>query len=389
MDFESVIIYLSVFLTSLLCMWLGQNQINAVGTAVYNKRQKKFFGIFFFSVALLLPILLAGVRDTSVGNDINGYVLPNFEFAQNDSLNFSSFYRRMPVKTELLYAALLYIFGKMDNLFLFFTVIETLALVPIFIVLFQMRKQISISLGMAMYYFFFFNFGLSATRQIISMSLLFLAYFYLDKREYKKVIALSVIAFLFHSSVAIIIAIYFVVNWILKSRYKKIILSMVIIFMLLFFMNYEEWAEYLARLVRLVNPRYAYYIRHYLLLYTGFVQDNIPMTYALCQTVLVLIVAFFLFLTNKTEVRDRQLLFFVLLGEYFILFNGVFYESQRIAYYLNMFLLLYVPNIFKCFKNNFLNKFIVSICLLAVAMFYWFYDIMYIGSYATERFLFR
>ena len=146
----------------------------------------------------------------------------------------------MPVKTELLYAALLYIFGKMDNLFLFFTVIETLALVPIFIVLFQMRKQISISLGMAMYYFFFFNFGLSATRQIISMSLLFLAYFYLDKREYKKVIALSVIAFLFHSSVAIIIAIYFVVNWILKSRYKKIILSMVIIFMLLFFMNYEE-----------------------------------------------------------------------------------------------------------------------------------------------------
>ncbi len=96
MDFESVIIYLSVFLTSLLCMWLGQNQINAVGTAVYNKRQKKFFGIFFFSVALLLPILLAGVRDTSVGNDINGYVLPNFEFAQNDSLNFSSFYRRMP-----------------------------------------------------------------------------------------------------------------------------------------------------------------------------------------------------------------------------------------------------------------------------------------------------
>lgn len=389
MDFKSLLIYLSVFLLSLVSMWLGQNQMNTANNSVIGIRQKKFWSIFFFTVSLLFPVLLAGCRDISVGTDIKGYIIPNFEFAKDESLNFVSFYNSMPVKTEILYAVVLYIFGKLDNLFLLFTVIEILAIFPIFIVLIKMRRQISMPLGMAMYYFFFYNFGLSATRQIISMSFLLLAYYYLDQREYKRGIIISIIAFLFHSSVIIIAFLYISINLILKSRYKQYIITVIGIFMLFFFINYEELAENIADFIRYINPRYSYYIRHYLLLYNGFIGDNIPIAYAICQIVLVMIVAVLLFITKKTRIEDRQLLFLVLLGEYFVIFNGKFYESQRIAYYLNMFIMLYIPNVYKCFKNNFMNKLIITIIMISIAAAYWVFDIMYIGSYSTNVYSLR
>ena len=80
---------------------------------------------------------------------------------------------------------------------------------------------------------------------------------------------------------------------------------------------------------------------------------------------------------------DKLMMVFVLLGRYFVLFNGVFFESMRIAYYFDLFIVIYTPRSL-AFIKNWKNRLSYKFVYVGLAFLYWLYYIMYIGGYGTN-----
>ena len=142
----------------------------------------------------------------------------------------------------------------------------------------------------------------------------------------------------------------------------------------------------LVGIAGLVSGRYAYYLTEYI--GSGTV-ENVPLTDFLCKLVLLVLITLWLVKTKKFSKRYQHFFWFVLMGRIFVLFNSVFYEAMRIAFYFDLFLILYVASIFCCFKQNTSNRYIATALIMLPSFLYWIYFIMYIGAYQTNIYTFR
>lgn len=386
MDFDSVLIYLIVFIISLVATYIAEKLFA-------DKRRSEvsyLIGILFSVFAILLPCFLAQMRDVSVGTDIKGYVLPNYNIARNCK-SFTLFYSVEYSKVELLFSVLIYIGAKIGNIGVTFFLIEFLTIFPIYYVLYKRREKASMTMGMLLFYFLFYNFSFSGMRQSIAMSFMLLAFYMITNDRKLKSLIYAIIAALFHSSAILIIPIYILISYIYKSpekKRKKFYVIIIIVLYILFF-NYERIAWLLQRIVGFISGRYAFYIANYLNVYSGIVWGNIHATDLLCKLIIILFAMLVFKISNKNDAEAYYMIFMLLIGRYFVIFNAVFYESLRFAYYFDYFLIIFIPCIFKCVKKNYLNKIIVMVGIMIPSLLYWFYYIMFIGGYGTNQYIMR
>lgn len=388
MSVTSLLIYLTVFVLSFLFAELTQYTLRQSNSQEKNHGVYKSITFVFLILSLAIPCGLAALRDTSVGKDVLLYVIPNFNYAER-AADFFSFFNSMPMRTEVAFAMLIYFGGKLHNLsFLFFT-IEFLIMAPVYYVLYQRRNQYSFGLGVIVFCFLFYNLSFSCMRQSISMAFMLLTYHFLRETHYIKSIITLLVAFLFHISAIIIAAIYlflFVVNY---SKYQKQIYSVLILVMGILLFNLEEVIYVIIPFMRRISGRYAHYIAKYLGVGVAYNIDDVAVADFLCKLVLILLILGMLVLTHKLTRESVDLLIMVLIGRIFALFNGFFYESQRIAYYFDYFLILYSSNILLCVKKDKINRSLASVLVAIIVITYWLYDYMYLGVYGTSKYMFR
>lgn len=196
-------------------------------------KNNKFIHCTCVTIGLLLPCILAGLRDFTIGTDVQVYVKPIFECAKK-SESFSE-YLNMNVNTikivsdfEIGFSLFVYVITKLfANLQILFFFIELLIVIPIYLGLTKIEKseKSKIWLGMLVFYLMFFNMSLNIMRQYISISIFFWGICCVlsnEKNKNLKCILSIIIAFFFHSSALlglIIYLIYIVVN----HKYKKTI----------------------------------------------------------------------------------------------------------------------------------------------------------------------
>lgn len=372
----STLLYICVFFISTVLFWLSQ------------KLKSNLLAV----LGLLVPCLFAALRSPEVGIDVNLYVMPNFDESRGLIANgFLYFYKNMPFSTEIGFAFLLYIGNLFDSLPLSFFFIHALIVIPIYLALRLYKDRVSLPLGMIVFYLLLYNFSLSCMRGSIAMSLLLYAFVLFVHLKYFRACLVLLFASLFHNSTFLVAFIIFFVTCILKNRRREMLIVAFFLCAIFVFLFFSKIMNVVAQIVMIANPRYAYYLYTYV--GTGSFAD-VPITDFLCK--LLLIVFAFIFINNKKKIRFSYFnlygafFLFALVGRFFVLFNAVFYEAMRIAFYFDMFLILLVAFVPKCYKEDSdLARFCLSAICSLPAFFYWAYFIMWKGAYGTSVYSFN
>lgn len=235
-------IYLVVFFLScgflMISERLEKKELNFLGISLGKKRQSLFYYICIV-IGLLLPAILAGLRDSSIGTDVELY--GNYWFIYAGKYSFFP-YMKMAVEQSIgpVYALLNYLVSIVtDDVKVFYFVLSFTETVFVYSGIRGFKDKISVPFGMFCYYTIFYNNTLNLLRQMLAVSIVCFSYRFLVKNQYAVFFILSLLAILSHSSAVFVILLFF--GWIYLKKnqaksdvyFSNIILFVVIAFVML------------------------------------------------------------------------------------------------------------------------------------------------------------
>lgn len=191
----------------------------SIGLTVYgeylNKKEnrKGFYLCMIFAV--LLVVLLAGLRAVPVGTDGPVYERWVYNAAECTSFAEARFVGR---STELVYMLLVYLVAKSTgnvNVLFFITASLTYGMYMFGIV--KLGKNISISYAWAAYLFLCYGYSLNSLRQALAMTALVLAFVLLREKKYLFSGIVVIAAVLCHNSAGLIAAGMLVVYYLMQK----------------------------------------------------------------------------------------------------------------------------------------------------------------------------
>lgn len=212
---------------------------------LYLYEHNKVKGKFIIFLALLLPCVLAGMRNIAVGTDTDWYPKLLFDaarysksfFKYNDTIIYQNVGWGLLYKVssfEIGFSTLVYLVAKIFNNFhilLFF--IQIIIIFPIYYGL-KKNKYITenklIWLSMIVFYLFCYNWGLNAIRQSMATSIIFWgisSFINDDKGKWKKYLLSLIIAISFHTSA--IISIIILIIYLIARENNKLLNTNIII----------------------------------------------------------------------------------------------------------------------------------------------------------------
>ena len=184
-------------------------------------------------LCILVPSLLVGFRDESLGLDWRGYGIEIWKIANHIDrfADFLSVYTAIESGYKLINYAVAHISGNCHVFFFF----HQLILISIAVTIAYMYREHRNSEYILLFYFLYlFNPSINILRQSIAMMISFLAYVVWDKKYFKVSYTLSAVACLFHFSAIIAFCIYILSKQkYFFMKYKQPIL----LFLLFFFLS--------------------------------------------------------------------------------------------------------------------------------------------------------
>ena len=191
----------------------------SIGLTVYgeylNKKEKRKGFYLCMIFAVLLVVLLAGLRAVPVGTDGPAYERWVYNAAECTSFAEARFVGR---STELVYMLLVYLVAKSTgnvNVLFFITASLTYGMYMFGIV--KLGKNISISYAWAAYLFLCYGYSLNSLRQALAMTALVLAFVLLREKKYLFSGIVVIAAVLCHNSAGLIAAGMLVVYCLLQK----------------------------------------------------------------------------------------------------------------------------------------------------------------------------
>lgn len=183
-------------------------------------------------LALILPCVLAGFRELSVGTDTGKYVLNYYRVAPEfESFHdYKVFINDNFLSNDTLYMLLSYIFGKMGIPFsVLLFIFELLIIVPTYFSIKNFSKKDSnIMAGMMFFYLMMYNLSLNMVRQSIAIAFALLGFSILvrsgtnsSRKDLIKSIVLLFVAIGFHDSAIIMLPIYILYKFYSDKRINR------------------------------------------------------------------------------------------------------------------------------------------------------------------------
>lgn len=333
-------------------------------------------------MSILIPSILAGVRDVSIGTDVEYYLLPEF----NVALNVDDFktYIALIWEKELGYMLLVFViaklFGNIQCLLFFFQFITMLC---IYIGAWKFRKSTSLPFVLFLYFFVFYNSFYNLFRQSISMSIIFLALSWLFEKKYIKYFIAVLIATAFHTT-AVIAIIPFFITWFLygenfreNTRAKTLRGYILILVVIIGCIALPHLISFMVN-VGWLHSRYLLYF------------SNDSVSNNMFDTVIYLIGILLIFMFSKQlKETDEKFEFFKVNLFFAFITNqlaNVMYYGHRISLYFGIINILFVAKLPKVLKNT-NSKLILSIGLIVLYAFYWIYIYVINGHSETYPYL--
>ena len=173
----------------------------------YLLRKYKTIKIMFVLIGLLLPCVLAGARDNTIGTDVLVYGDAYLNYAQRYN-SLSSFMNFDYLGGEPLFKILSYVSAHYFGQFGYYFTLEFACVLPIYATFVRRGWERYSWLGMLIYYLCFYSFSLNLLRQSIAMSIIFWSYNYIVERKPVKFCISAAIAVGFHLTAAIMLLLY-------------------------------------------------------------------------------------------------------------------------------------------------------------------------------------
>lgn len=381
-------IYIMTFIISCLLL--------AFSTKIKNIIPKRIIEI----VGLLIPCIIAGLRVKTIGTDVEVYLEPLFNLAQNadsfsDFLNMRWWYiwhYKNVVDFEVLFTGLIFIVSRLSHSiqFLMF-VVQVLIVFPVY---FGLKKFKSYEqhawFGMLCFYLLFYNISLNLIRQFIGISIVFWGACCLinKKRSGKFFLLTIIIASLFHKSSLlglIIYGVYILLNNDFKHekilvlgsnriKAKKLILFIVIFMLILLVVN----SSVIGNLLTFLELDY----------YNEYISGEL--TFTMSKVIKFIPIIILLFLNIKSFSKTENAYFLIAMFAINILvsqFSTINVYAIRIGYIFQIFnIIIFLQLISNCKKNE--NKFFLGIFIIVILGVLWYYDFVYLGMNETIPYVF-
>ena len=381
-----MIIYIICFLISCLLL-----------KASSKVKSKKWLYYTLNTIAVLLPCLLAALRSTTIGTDVEVYLSKIFEKASS-STNFSDYlngswwliYRTRHVYDyEIGFTLLVYVIQKITNnihFVLFF--IQALIVVPIYLGLRKIEGfENKIPFAMLIFYLSLYNTSLNIMRQMISVSIIFYGTCCLmySKRGTIKFLVSYVLACLFHSSSIFYIAIlilykilnlkigervYLKITDKIKISYKGIVFIVTTLISLLVLFN----TDFLLECISALGMEQ----------YRVWMKGDFNFSWSKVIRVLPIIAA--LFVCGKYYIKkEKNAYMYIILFVLAVIiseFSSINIYGERLSYVFQIFNIILVPTLCSVHPNKNVNR-VLKILMICYYFAYWYYYFAYTNSSET------
>lgn len=152
----------------------------------------------WIGLSMILPVLLAAMRSENIGDDVPFYVIPTFDEVIDSENLFDAF---DSLEIEFLYILLAYVAKFIStDLWSILMLTELCIVVPFWIAFIKLRDRLNPTFALFIFYCVLYNHTLNMMRQSIAMGFIFLAVAYMLENKKGWMIFWLCIAFGFHKS---------------------------------------------------------------------------------------------------------------------------------------------------------------------------------------------
>lgn len=292
----------------------------------YNNKNKKSGFVYFILISLMM-VAVIGLRDVTIGIDTVNYCN-----TFNNLSNVSWSYLSNNKLTEPGYSFICILFNKLNlNFHVFLIFMAFLYIIPVSYIIFKYSKSPCFSYILFIA-FGLFTFSMSTIRQTMAMSLVLIAFIFMQKRKLIPFIVTVLLAATFHMTAVVFLPAYFLNR--LKLS-KKILLILFSIGILLIVFKEQ------IRLVLNSNAR---------LSYKGIETGGNLMYIFLLGTVIIGL----LFGNVLDEKNKNNAPFFYMLVAAIIIFPITQFNPtvMRLYFYYSIFMIIYIPNMLWEIKDH-------------------------------------
>ena len=351
---------------------------------VAEKSKSKAVFISFSVLSVAVTVLLAGLRDISIGIDTSNV----FANGWNVAITARSFWRFLQLyhlyftAKEYLYAVLIgSVAQAVGNYHVFLTLVHLIIVGGVYVGAFRLRKFASPSFVLLLFYLFYYNHSLNVFRQYMAMAILFAATADIINRHFLRYFVFVAIAVLIHNTavIGIIPLILFCLlypNGRLQtvSLSKRLMLGVMVIVGTIMVIPLSR----LLLSLGLINQKYRYYL-----------ESGSTNSYLLARvlTLLELFVVFILRRSWRNKIHHSNFFVFCLFA-FCVLYQiaATIPYGKRIPAYFSMINLATLVMIIKCqrIKNN---RIILGSILFAAALSYWLLTYVRYNASATVPYI--
>ena len=354
------------------------------------------------TIALLIPCVLAALRDTSIGTDVEVYVKQLFEKSEI-SKEFTSYlnsswwwiYRTKFVSDyEIGFTILVYVVQKITNnihYVLFF--IQLGISLPIYLGLRKIKKfENKMYLALFVFYFSLYNIGFNIMRQMMSVAIIFYGTCCLmyDSKGTVKFFFSLLIAYCFHNSAIFAISIFLIYKLLNSKVEKKYFIKIndrikislrsitLIIFLIVFILLISQLDLLVRSVARLGFEDYSGYLDGEYSLELSKIIRAIPI-------IILLICSGKYYMRNDENSYMLITLFIIAVGV--SQFSSVTTYGERLSYVFQSFNIILVPFLCDAHPNKDINK-LLRIFIMCYYVIYWYYYFVIGGSGETVPYKF-
>lgn len=330
--------------------------------------KKRVIAVLLLLLGILIPSILAGCRDLSIGTDTSFYVLDYFRSAKY-SRNFLIYKDR--VSSELGYLIFNYIitllFQKMSWL-LFFIQIFIMSFIAWAVL--NLKKRNVLPWAFLIYFLLYYSNSLNMTRQTMAIAICLLSFSYLITGKIKKSLVVAAFALFFHFTAFIFLAVfplYYFCNKFTKNFWVfQVLIGLVCVLAVLMLDNLIVLFIGSGMLAEKFDSYKS----------GGIFGSNIPMSDLFLCFVFLLLCLFFKKYTDYTSDKKNlfQTIFLISVILCFAAIQSTF--AVRGMYYFSFQSILIIPYIMSDIQNKQLkNIMIATFC--ACFILYWILTIPY------------
>lgn len=328
-------------------------------------------------LAILIPSILAGARDISVGTDTSTYGVPFFTYALQRS--FESY--MTTAGGDPLWLILVYGLSRLTS-----NVFWELFLIELVIMIFTYKalKQYDLGkytwIGFLVYHMMFYSFTLNLMRQFVSLSVLLYSFKYIREHKWKRYFLICFIL-LFIQKTSIIALLLYPIYHLTTENYAEKFMSRFKFSYSRLFLKFIFVAG--VCLVVLFAGELIVYVSNLFGMFTSQVQYMTESQTIVWRNLVYMLplLAFMFIFGNELVKRNPVFNFFTLLLIVYIILwqlQGISRESYRIGFYFGYYIILSIPMIIKGIKKRDNRVALFWLIFILMAAFYVDYFVVHL-----------